>query len=193
MSVFISAVILLVSLASPAWLSAQQIRYKVIDLGTPGGPQAYLNIPDNSYARILNNRGTLAGWADTSTTDSFPSFCFSPDCFASLGFEARKEIRADLVGLADGFSSATAWISPNGLIAGWSQNGLTDPTFSGFPENRAVLWKNGEIVNLGTLPAGGYESFASAVNDRGQVAGWALNTVPDANSMACPGFCPTET
>src|SRR5262249_25520412 len=96
-------------------------------------------------------------------------------------------------GLADGFSSATAWISPNGLIAGWSQNGLTDPTFSGFPENRAVLWKNGEIVNLGTLPAGGYESFASAVNDRGQVAGWALNTVPDANSMACPGFCPTET
>jgi probable HAF family extracellular repeat protein len=48
----------------------------------------------------------------------------------------------------------------------------------GVPEINAVLWEGGQIVNLGTLE-GGYESNAFAVNDRGQVAGVFLNTIPD--------------
>ncbi len=54
--------------------------------------------------------------------------------------------------------------------------------FAGLPELRAVLWQQGGITDLGTLE-GGYQSYASAVNSRGQVVGAALNTVPDANSM----------
>lgn len=179
--------------AIPIQLSAQHTRFRLVDFGTPGGPQAYLNIPEISHARILNDRGAVAGWADTSTSDPFGSFCFTPDCFVSLVFQGRKDVRIDLPGLADGLSSAASWISPNGLIAGVSQNGQVDPSFPGFPENHAVLWKHGNILDLGTLPEGGYESFASAVNSRGEVAGWALNTVADPNSMACPGFCPTQT
>jgi probable HAF family extracellular repeat protein len=42
----------------------------------------------------------------------------------------------------------------------------------------AVLWKNGHIINLGTL--GGYESLSSEVNARGQVVGHTTNNVPDS-------------
>ena len=48
----------------------------------------------------------------------------------------------------------------------------------------SAQWQPGPaITDLGTLPEGGYESFAAAVNSRGQVVGAALNTIPDANSM----------
>ena len=63
-----------------------------------------------------------------------------------------------------------------------SENGAIDPLYPGVvPEINAVLWKDGEIVNLGTIE-GGYESNAFAVNDRGQVAGVFLNTIPDSFS-----------
>ena len=48
------------------------------------------------------------------------------------------------------------------------------------------------MSDLGTLPEGGYESWANAVNSKGQVIGWATNT-SDANSMAAPWFSPTQT
>jgi probable HAF family extracellular repeat protein len=41
---------------------------------------------------------------------------------------------------------------------------------------------------LGTLPEGGYESEANAVNSSGQVVGAALNTVSDSNSMQAAAF-----
>ena len=45
-------------------------RYKLIDLGTFGGPNSYLPEP-NQAIRALNNRGVVAGGADTSTADPF--------------------------------------------------------------------------------------------------------------------------
>jgi uncharacterized membrane protein len=38
-------------------------------------------------------------------------------------------------------------------------------------------------MDLGSLPEGGYLVFPNAVNNRGEVVGFAQNTVPDANSM----------
>jgi probable HAF family extracellular repeat protein len=56
-----------------------------------------------------------------------------------------------------------------------------DPVL-GVKELRAALWKQGEIVNLGTL--GGTLSFANgAINDRGQVVGAATNAIPDPFSF----------
>jgi probable HAF family extracellular repeat protein len=166
-------------------------HYKLIDLGTFGGPQNYINgydffIPYQAPARSLNNAGTLTGWADTSAPDPYPNFSFNPDEYVSHAFVWNGDSVTDLGVLPNGASSATSWISTNGLIVGASQNGELDPLVPGQPEVHAVLWRDQHIVDLGSLPGpeGGYESGAQAVNSRGQVIGWALNTVPDPYSMA---------
>ncbi|MGB9242353.1 MAG: hypothetical protein WCC03_03295 [Candidatus Acidiferrales bacterium] len=186
------AMILGVALADPRPLSAQRPtkhhHYKLIDLGTLGGPQSYLD-PDNgleigSSSPLLNKSGMVTGFADTTTPDPFaPNFCFE-NCFVTHAFQWQNGTVTDLEALPGGGSSASTWITPNSLIAGLSENGETDPLFSGLPVVHAVLWQNGTIVDLKTLPEGGYESEANAVNSRSQVVGAALNTIPDPNSMS---------
>jgi probable HAF family extracellular repeat protein len=83
---------------------------------------------------------------------------------------------ADLGALSGVNSSCANWISENGLIAGVSENGAIDP-LTGLTEVRAVLWKEGQPTDLGTL--GGYESLTAGVNNRGQVVGTATNAIPD--------------
>ncbi len=173
-SACIGVISLLAVLTIGTEMSAQQPRYKLIDMGTFGGPQSYLNNGNDGQnsATVLNSRGTLAGWADTPTPDPFPSFCFDDDCFVSHAFQWHAGVRTDLGALTDGMSSQANWISASGLIAGVSENGEIDPLIPGLPELRAVLWRNGGITDLGTLPNGGYESFAAAANSRDQVVGF---------------------
>jgi hypothetical protein len=169
-------------------------HYQLVDLGsTFGGPQSYF-VPGSGYqfagSSVLNMGGTAVGFADTSMPDPFPNFCFnefmadSQNCFfVSHAFQAGSSgVLKDLGALPGGGSSAPTWITPNGLIAGFSENGQTDPLYAGLPQLRAVLWQQGNITDLGTLE-GGYQSEANAVNSSGQVVGVALNTVPDVNSM----------
>jgi probable HAF family extracellular repeat protein len=121
----------------------------------------------------------MVGWADTATPD--PDGFFNEDFFVAHAFVWQKGVRTDLGALGaspDNNISNATWISETGLIAGFSENGAFDPLLPPpAPEIRAVLWKDGQIIDLGTL--GGNLSFANAVNNRGQVVGFALNTTPD--------------
>ena len=72
-------------------------------------------------------------------------------------------------------SSAVTWISSNGLISGFSENGEIDPLVA-FPVLHGVIWLNGRITDLKTLE-GGYESWANSVNDQGQAVGFGRNAV----------------
>jgi probable HAF family extracellular repeat protein len=150
--------------------------YKMVDLGTFGGPNAYLPEPTQAI-RALNNRGVVAGSADTSTADPF---CLNADCLISHTFQWRNGVLTDLGALPGALpglnGSIPIWINDRGDIVGSSENGKIDPAI-GFPEFRAVLWKDGQIIDLGTF--GGTVSIAFAVNNRAQVAGFALNAVPD--------------
>lgn len=180
---------LIAVLALPGHAAAQAYHdarspYILLDLGTFGGPASYF---PNGFDGFLNNQGTAAGWADTATPDPYPGFCFDQDCFVSHAFGWRRGVLTDLGTLPGGSSSQAFWISHNGLITGNSQNGQIDPLFAGFPEQRAVLWQQGRLTDLGTLE-GGNESLTSAVNDRGQVVGFATNTIPDPFSL----FGPTQ-
>jgi probable HAF family extracellular repeat protein len=176
---------------APVLLAAQDVEghvqhhhYKPIDVGTFGGPSSYLSaLFDGAFfgsANVLNKAGTFAGWADTPIKDSFPIFCFNFDCYVSHVLQWHDGSSTDLGALAEGWSSAATWINNAGEIVGVSQNGFIDPA-SGFPEERAVLWRDGQIIDLGTL--GGNQSSAAAINNHGQIAGLALNSTPDPFSI----------
>src|SRR5690349_8711798 len=83
-----AAVVLLTS-----QLFAQQPRYKLVDLGTLGGPQSY--IPDGgdvTAVGFLNDQGKLAAYADTARLDPFPVFCFVDDCQVTRALVAQKGV-----------------------------------------------------------------------------------------------------
>jgi probable HAF family extracellular repeat protein len=181
----ISAMALLVALAIPVSLAAQEhqtkhYRYKLVDLGTFGGPGSGVNIGSIT----INNHGLAVGAAETSVSDPPHSngWPCGPGTFVYHGFEWHDDVVSDLGALppADEDCSNTQGINTSGEIAGNSENGMIDP-LTGFIEIRAVIWKNGQIEDLGTL--GGNHSAAYWINDRGQVAGFALNNVPDPYSM----------
>ena len=166
-----------IALATASPLAAQtHHHYKLIDVGTFGGPGSFG--ADPPAPRPLNNLGIVVGGADTATPDAnFPNLCLycGPNIFHA--FQFHNGVQADLGALPGANSSLASWVSDNGLIVGWSENGAIDPLL-GAPELEAVLWKSGQIIGLGTL-GGGYESVALAVNNRGEVVGVSSNLVPD--------------
>jgi probable HAF family extracellular repeat protein len=171
-------------------------HYKLIDLGTFGGPnssfqESFLNWANTGAAvQVISNHGTAIAIADTSTPDPLGFF---DDFFVPNAQEWRDGKVINLGTLpGSGQTSGTFWISGNGLIAGASENGQTDPLL-GVPETHAVIWRDGAIADLGTL-GGGYESWALAVNDKGDVVGFSSNLVPDPDAFLCaPGFACTQT
>jgi probable HAF family extracellular repeat protein len=154
--------------------ASQHHHYKLIDVGTLGGPNFFANFTGYPN-RLLNDRGTLIGGADTSETDPF---CFNvTDCFVMHAFRWQDGALTDLGTLPGGANSQAFWVNERGLIAGMSQNGAVDPLL-GIQALKAVVWEDGNIIDLGMLE-GGYESAAQSINNRGQVTGIALNTIPD--------------
>src|SRR5947209_15165484 len=85
----ISAISLLAALALPVEVAAQHTRYKLIDIGTFGGPASLIapssGGPQNP-ARALTSRGVVVGQAETATPDPFSPNCFNPYCLASHAF-----------------------------------------------------------------------------------------------------------
>jgi hypothetical protein len=164
----ITAVTLFAALATPYRLAAQEQnekerakphRYTFVEVPTFGGPKVFTNFT-GAPNRLLNNRGTLVGGADTLETDPF---CINnPDCFVMHAFGWRDGVLTDLGTLPGGADSQAFWVNGRGLIAGMSLNGVIDPLL-GIPELNAVVWEDGDIVNLGTLE-GGYESLRGAIN-----------------------------
>ena len=180
---FLGAVVLF-GLAVPARLAAQNTRYKLIDIGTLGGPSAH-GPGNGAGSQLLNNSGQVAGTADTSEPDPNAPNCDS--CFVSRAFRWQHGVLIDL-----GVLSGVNWshgnaINAPGWVAGTSTTGGIDPlnpcsTSPVCLQFHAVLWKDGEIIDLGTL--GGLGSDASYVNDGGQVVGSStINTTPDPFSF----------
>jgi probable HAF family extracellular repeat protein len=148
----------------------------LIDPGTFGGPQSFLDLPAIPIAKD----GTLLGQADMSVLDSdFQLFTDDPYVLHALAY--RKGQLVDLGALPGENSSAVFEMNGSSVGAGVSENGLIDP-LTGIPEIRAVLFKDGQVVDLGTLQ-GGNESFAVAINNRGQVAGFSSNGTSDPFSF----------
>ena len=187
------AVSLFAALAMPVGMAAQDNpspdhkpkhkKYKLIDLGTFGGNESWINDATQS----LNNPGLVIGESET-TVPINPTSLFActygtaTATYVTHAFAAPNGIAMDLGALppATQNCSSAAWMSDNGNIAGASENGAVDPVLN-VSETRAVLWSKGQLLNLGTF--GGSTSFGNSVNNAGQVTGMSLNTVPDTYSI----------
>jgi probable HAF family extracellular repeat protein len=172
----------LVLVAPQAAFASTAPAYALIDVGTFGGPQAGLNIP--GYP--LTSHGTVLGAADTTIADGdYPNFnpfivgFADPTLVHAFAWHAGK--LKDLGALPGNNSSAVFQVNGNGVGVGMSETAVTDP-YTGWPSDNAVMFKDGRVIDLGTLP-GGYESQAIAINNRGQVAGFAQNGVVDPFSI----------
>jgi uncharacterized membrane protein len=131
---------------------------------------------------VLNNAGVLSVSAETPDTDPYPpDKCFNGDCFVAHTAKWKQGELRDLGVIGAGPSSEPNWLSESGLIAGDSQNGALDPLVGAW-ELRGVFWKHNKLVESETL-GGGYNSFAWAVNDSGEVVGFSTTTVPDDHGM----------
>ena len=146
-------------------------HYTLVDLGTLGGPNSFLN----GGSRLIDASGAVAGTADTSIYDS------GCDCYVDHAFKWQNGVMTDLGALPGGAGSLANSINSGGAVAGWSNNGLIDPV-SGLPAVVGTTWKHGQITDLGTL--GGSFSGAIGINDRGQAAGFAGNTIPDPDGFS---------
>jgi uncharacterized membrane protein len=172
----------------PFQLPAQHKRYELINIGTFGGPASYINpVGATGSANPVNSSGTAVGGSDLpipTTALSNGLVCFGPEGvqpFVNHAFQWKDGIVSDLGALGGPqYCSVANSINDSGLIAGTSENGVIDPIFV-TNEFRAVVWENGRIVDLGTF--GGNFSGAGAVNNKGQVVGWALTSKPDPFSL----------
>lgn len=119
-------------------------------------PQQPLHF-DASYGVAIGNDGTVVGTASPMIGDSSRAFVY----------------RDGQVALVDTFDHTDFWteafaVSGNGYATGDSHVFLP----GGGPwDTHAFLYRDGANLDIGTL--GGYSSMGLAVNDTGQVAGWA--------------------
>jgi probable HAF family extracellular repeat protein len=184
----IAAMTLSAALAIPVGLrfaAQEHLRYKLVVIGTLGGPQSFGDAGHN--AANINSKGIAAGVADTSIPDPFyplynPGFAslIGLDRYIYHGLLARGSTLIDLGGLPGGTDSTVSYLTENELVSGQALDGSIDPIF-GWQASKAVAWIDGKIINLGTL--GGYESAAGRMNSRGQVTGYATNAVSDPFSI----------
>jgi probable HAF family extracellular repeat protein len=189
------ALSLIAATAIPLPLSAQdnressnsQPRFKLIDLGTLGGPQSWTY---GESTRSLSNDGIVGGLGDTAVLDPNPiqnPYVIFNDGYLHHGFRWENGVKTDLGALPGPNSSSVFWIDDNGIAVGGSGNGSIDP-LTGWTAEHAVLWKDGHILDLGTL--GGHESQADSINRSGQVVGFAANAAPDSlpSPLGLPGY-----
>jgi probable HAF family extracellular repeat protein len=124
-------------------------RGTVTDLGTLGGPNTGVLDQRIAPADKLNERGQVAGTSETAS-GALHAFLWSDGRMQDLGTLGGTESRA-------------YGINDRGEVVGESL------TASG--ETHAFLWRDGAMIDLGTILGERVQSYAVAINNRGQVVG----------------------
>jgi probable HAF family extracellular repeat protein len=123
----------------------------------------------NGFAASANNLGQVVGWAETAVHD--PT-CAPPQV---LQFEAviwgpgNGQIH-QLPGLGDDPDTAATAINDNGQVVGIS--GICQNAVGAFSAKHAVLWQDGQPIDLGNIGGHGWNTPTS-INNQGQIVGFA--------------------
>lgn len=135
--------------------AANAARYVLNDLGTLGGAV--------SYADAVNASGEAAGNSQTAALPGYnTAFRHSGGVMKNLGPPADPP-----------FETFGEGINDNGQVVGVAFTPAAD---------RAVIYDAGGLVDLGTL--GGLESGAFAINNSGQITGFAQTGVTSLSAAA---------
>jgi len=137
---------------------------------------------DNSFATEINNHGRVVGWAETAVHD--------PTCHAPqvLGFRAvvwhlQSGHIHELRPLPGDSASAATAINDRDQVVGIS--GACDTAVGGISARRAVMWDDGQVIDIGGLGGTAWNT-AMALNNDGVVVGFA-DSAGDQNGAA-PNF-----
>ena len=170
------------SAAAATEASGRHHHYKLIDMGTFGGPASSINFP--FFAGTLDNRGMTVGWSATPVptlpTSSF-LICGGIDGvvpFITHAFQWNGTVK-DLGTFAPSETNCSEpfFMNSKGEVVGASETADIDPQFFDLQQIHGVLWKDGQMIDLGSL--GGHQVAAFGINDRGQIIGNSTNTIPD--------------
>jgi probable HAF family extracellular repeat protein len=162
--------------ALPLQSAAQNPRYKLVDIPTLGGRGAIAQVDGWGLSQFVNNSGVVVGGAATAIPDPTAPGC--DDCFLIHAFRWQDGVVEDLGALPSvNFSHATS-INARGRAIGGSFTADIDPLTGGQTEH-AVLWKDGQIIDLGTLGMG-VNTAGLYIKNSGQVVGFGTaDTEPD--------------
>src|ERR1700676_4783600 len=154
-------VTILTVLATSTSLAAQEEHpkhhhYKLIDLGTLGGPQSAEATENQTFTapatRMINTRGMVTGAAQLNVPDPYSPYCLISGCMLVHSFLWRDGEITDLGALPGVNDTFPNWVNDRGEVVGASFNGV-DPA-SGPPLLEPILWTHGSVIDLGGIPAG---------------------------------------
>jgi probable HAF family extracellular repeat protein len=168
---------LFAALAGSSWgQSPTPIVYRIINLGNPLGGTV-------SQGTTINSRDWIAGFSALPGDTVMQAVLWRHGQVTPLG-------------TLGGPNSAVAWPNRNdhGLVVGIAEENRPDPLHEDWSCGLAVfftitgdicrgfVWQDGRMTALPTL--GGYDGFATGVNNRGQIVGWAEDRVQDPTCNA---------
>jgi probable HAF family extracellular repeat protein len=128
---------------------------------------------NNGFTAAVNNLGQAVGWAETTYHD--PT-CVTPQVlqFLAVIWEPDGNVKQLTPYPGDSDTAATA-INDNGQVVGIS--GACDVAVGATSAKNAVVWENGQVINLGSFGSAGWNTPMD-INSRGEVVGFA-NMLPD--------------
>jgi probable HAF family extracellular repeat protein len=127
---------------------------------------------ENGYANMINNRGQVAGLAETAMKDptaGCPVHRFEPVVWVNGKIHSLPTVPGDSDGVAASLNDKGQAAGASGACSSFNPNSGLYLT-----ENHAMVWENGKGTDLGNLgPNGlpGAGNHACAINNRGEAVG----------------------
>ena len=142
----------------------------------------------HGFAAGSNNSGRIVGWAENTVHD--PT-CVPPQVlqFRPVAWGPRDRMR-ELPLLPGDTSGAATAINDRGQIVGIS--GICDQAVGRFTARHAVLWDDGEVIDIGNLGGLAWHT-PNAINRRGDIVGFSNFSKADGGDLRPHAFLWTES